>query len=463
MFNPSPSPPPRKSSRWRRRAITAAAFIALAIWGYVAARKAIGDYLGGQDLLYRISLATAETLRAPSGYLPIRWRGFSAFSDGLLAQNKSGNSLTELRALNLNAHLNASKLWKRKVFVERAEVQRLQAAFGQDAAKLLVDELPGAPRLYAPNEGGAPVPMDVGELAVDKADLFWGKARESNGAFREITASFWPDRKNLVVFGYGGRLQQHGFPETKVSAFQLYYEQPTIRIDSGTLTLGERGQIVVNGTLQFTKPGAMDLGLHCQHCPSGPFLSEETRSKFEGSFNSDLRVKQELGSDKAATAEGEISAEDGLLQNVSALEKVADLTGEERFRKLKFNQLSAKFRWTAPELSVADFVAESKGLLRVEGDFRIKNETIYGSFQLGVSAEALKSIPGAREEVFEKERDGYYWTRVKIEGPIKNPRENLKERLVAGAKRYYEKKLIAPLQFILRPGREIIEKLEGLF
>jgi len=75
----------------------------------------------------------------------------------------------------------------------------------------------------------------------------------------------------------------------------------------------------------------------------------------------------------------------------------------------------------------------------------------------------LKSVPGAREEVFEKERDGYCWTRVKIEGPIKHPRENLKERLIAGAKRYYEKKLLAPLQFILRPGREIIERLEGLF
>jgi hypothetical protein len=34
--------------------------------------------------------------------------------------------------------------------------------------------------------------------------------------------------------------------------------------------------------------------------------------------------------------------------------------------------------------------------------------------------------------------------------------------LIAGAERYYEKKFLAALQFILKPGRELIEKLEDL-
>jgi hypothetical protein len=463
MHTAVPSPAPSKNSRWKKWMLFFAVLITAAIGGYFAAGTALEHYLNSQDLLHTVSQITADALDAPSGYLPLQWRGISVSSGGLLARDNSGHSLTELRALNIKTHLDLGELWRKKLRVKRLDAQHLQAAFGPDAAKLLVQDLPAIPKLSEPGTGSSSFTMDVGELAVDKTDLFWGQARKSDGALREITALFWPDRKNLVVVGYGGRFQQHGFPETKVSAFQLYYEKPTLRIDSGTLTLGERGQIDVNGSFRFTKPGAMDLALHFQRCPVDAFLSEPSRSKFEGTFNSNTSVKQELGSDKAASAEGDIAVAGGLLKDISALEKIATLTGEQRFRTLKLHELSAKFHWTAPELSIEDFVAESKGLLRVEGEFRVKNETIHGSFQLGVSAEILKSIPGAREEVFKKERDGYFWTPVKIDGPVKNPRQDLKDRLVAGAKRYYEKKILAPLQFILKPGEEIVKKLEELF
>jgi len=454
---------PRKALSRKRWIVAGAALITLAVGGYFAMGIALAHYLDSQDLLYRISQRTADTLDAPSGYLPLHWRGFSASSGGLLARDKRGHSLTELRALNLDAHLNLSGLWRRKVRIEKLDVQRLQAAFSPDAAKLLIQDLPAAPMLIAPGDGSSSFDVDVGELAVDKTDVLWGKAKESEGALREITALFWPHGKNLVVIGYGGQFRQHGFPEMKVSAFQLYYERPVLRLDSGTLTFGERGQIDVNGTFQFTKPGGMDLSLHLQRFPVAPFLNEETRSQFDGTFNSDTRVKQELGSDKMASAEGDISVENGVLRNVSTLEQIASITKEDRFRNLKLHQLSGKFRWADPELSIHDFVAESKGLVRVEGEFRVEKEIIHGNFELGLSAEVLKSIPGAREEVFRKERDGYFWTTVRVEGPVKHPRENLKERLVAGAKRYYEKKFLAPLQLLIKPGREIIEELERLF
>jgi hypothetical protein len=464
MSSTIPSPAHSKGSPWNRWIIVVASLIALAIVGRFALERALQRFLDGQGLLRQISQRTADSLHAPTGYLPLQWHGASVSSAGLLARDEGGHSLTELRARDMNARLNLSGLWQKQLHIERIDAQHLQAAFGPDAAKLLVQDLPGSPMLVAPVAGGAsPFTVDVAELAVEKTDLFWGQPKKSDGALREITTRFWPDRKNLVVIGYGGRLAQRGFPETKVCAFQLYYEKPTLRIDAGTLTLGDRGQIDVTGKFQFTKPGVMDLALRFRRCSVGPFLSEESRSKFEGMFKSNTQIRQELGSDKAASVEGDISVEGGLLKGIAALEKIAALTGEPRFRKLKLQEISAKFHWNAPELSVEDFVAESKGLLRVEGEFRVKNETIHGSFQLGVTAEVLKSIPGAREEVFKKERDGYFWTPVRLEGPVNNPRQDLKERLVAGAKRYYEKMILAPLQLILKPGREIIEKLQELF
>jgi hypothetical protein len=99
-------------------------------------------------------------------------------------------------------------------------------------------------------------------------------------------------------------------------------------------------------------------------------------------------------------------------------------------------------------------------LLRVEGSCVVRNETINGTFKLGVTADVLSSFPGAREEVFTSQRGGYFWTTVKVTGPMKKPREDLKPRLIAAAQKHFAKKFLAPL---LKPGQEIIEKLKLLF
>jgi len=49
---------------------------------------------------------------------------------------------------------------------------------------------------------------------------------------------------------------------------------------------------------------------------------------------------------------------------------------------------------------------------------------------------------------------------VKVSGPLSNPQNDLKPRLVAAAKAHFARKLLAPL---LKPGQEIVEQLEKLF
>lgn len=103
---------------------------------------------------------------------------------------------------------------------------------------------------------------------------------------------------------------------------------------------------------------------------------------------------------------------------------------------------------------------EAKKLFRIEGHFAVEDKKINGIFQIGATADVLGSIPGAREKVFTEARDGYFWTSMKLSGPLKHPREDLKERLIAAAQEELAKGFLAPL---LKPGEGLLELLKTLY
>ena len=76
---------------------------------------------------------------------------------------------------------------------------------------------------------------------------------------------------------------------------------------------------------------------------------------------------------------------------------------------------------------------ESEGLMRVEGACTIVNGQIDGVFQIGVTAASLQWLPGSQSRVFTIAHDGYFWTPLRLTGPIAHPNEDLTNRLIAAA------------------------------
>jgi hypothetical protein len=96
----------------------------------------------------------------------------------------------------------------------------------------------------------------------------------------------------------------------------------------------------------------------------------------------------------------------------------------------------------------------------VKGSFAVKNREIDGSFELGVTEELVNSFPGAKERVFTANHDGYFWTKVKISGPLNHPQDDLKPRLIAAAEEHFSKKLFGSL---LKPGGDVLRALKELY
>jgi hypothetical protein len=145
----------------------------------------------------------------------------------------------------------------------------------------------------------------------------------------------------------------------------------------------------------------------------------------------DLSGTAELDSQKAG---GRFELSNGVVRGAEWLETLATLTGREEFRRLAIQNATGAWEFRKGAWHWKDLVLESEGLLRVEGSLRVSEDRkLSGELRLGVAAELLRPLPGAREKVFTESRDGFVWTPVSLGGTLDSPEENLSARLSTAA------------------------------
>ncbi len=125
---------------------------------------------------------TAVALHADAAFLPLRWRGLSVRSDGLVVRGKDPGHITELRAEDLRASCSLAGLWQREWRVEKLSARHLQAAFGAAGARLISADRAKVPPLEPQIESPSPLHLDIQETRIDQNDIFWGKKAEALGS-----------------------------------------------------------------------------------------------------------------------------------------------------------------------------------------------------------------------------------------------------------------------------------------
>ena len=123
----------------------------------------------------------------------------------------------------------------------------------------------------------------------------------------------------------------------------------------------------------------------------------------------------------------------GELEALPILDRIATFTQTAQFRQFSLQRGKAVFTWQKSKLTVRQFLLESDGLIRIEGAFVVEGKQLDGKFQVGVTANSLRWLPGAQKRVFTEERDGYVWTTVKVTGPLDRLQEDLSARLLVAA------------------------------
>ena len=108
------------------------------------------------------------------------------------------------------------------------------------------------------------------------------------------------------------------------------------------------------------------------------------------------------------------------------------------------------------DMTAADHILTVLPLFHVGG----LNIQTTPALQLGATAEVLAAFPGARAEVFTTERAGYFWTTVRLSGPMEHLHDDLKPRLLAAAQASIAKGILGA---IFKPRQTVIEKIEQLY
>jgi hypothetical protein len=448
-----------KTKAWKRLAIALTALILLASALYLGSGYAFDRALESKGLRKLIGGKTARLLGTNAGYLPLASHGLSISSRGFLALASPPRALTEMRASRLEARCNLIELWHGKWRIDHLWVDHLQAAYGTVAAHLINRNESPAPELMPPLQTDSPIEVDLRNVDVARTDVFWGSAPDQGGEFRNVHANFYPADHHLLIDGHGGTFHQAKWPGAQVQQFKLLYAKPELRIDEGLLTLGGLGSISVLGNFRFDQQAAFDLNLSFTHCPVAPFLSEAQRSKLEGEFDGTAHLQKEIGQTESARAAGSITIVKAILKNVEALQRIANFTGHAELARLPIHQIKADYDWHSPTLKVKNFVLESNQLAIVKGEFTLKEQKIDGEFQLGLSPEVVEKFPGAREEVFTRNDEGYLWTKLTLSGTPEHLRNDLKPRLVRAAENHFAKGLLAP---VFKPGQTIIQAIDEL-
>ena len=217
-------------------------------------------------------------------------------------------------------------------------------------------------------------------------------------------------------------------PALTVVNFRSRAQGDVFFLTDSQFRLGETGKISASG--EFTTNSK--LRVEWSQVDVTPFLNPSWRSRLTGIWAGTASLEWPESGLAAGKATGRFRLTDGLAQNMELLDRVALFTGAPQFRRIPLQEISGIYEWTKGTVQITNLVAESKGLLRVEGNCTITDGgTINGALRVGVTPQTLQWLPGSRERVFAVVQGGYVWTDVEISGSLQDLREDLSSRLAA--------------------------------
>jgi hypothetical protein len=444
--------------------ISLASVLVLIVLCALVASLMISRFLRSEAFRKLMGAKTGEALYSEASYSPLNWSGSSLFVDSLQATGLEGSIVQSLRADQVRADVNWRAIFQGAWRVDQIQVVSFDATFrpGSIVPKDSI-EVPRAP----PRSGIAswlPSRFEVGELDIGRARLHFRSQRGLEiASLRDAALDIYPDGKGWAIDGKGGLLSVSKLPSLKVVSFRSRTQGDMFFLTNGEFRLGEAGKISASGEFGDNSK----LRVEWSQVDVDPFLEEPWRSRLSGVLAGTASIEWPESGISAGKAVGNFRLTDGVAENIEMLDQVATFTGAPQFRRMPLQEFSGNYEWTWNLLKITNLVAESKGLLRLEGACTIaEGGRLDGSLRVGVTPQTLQWLPGSRERVFTVAHNGYLWTDVRIGGSLQNPQEDLSSRLAAAVRDetiYQGRRLIEDIPSAAKDGAKgVIDSLAPL-
>lgn len=423
-----------RPSPWTRLVLwSVPVFFLLLIVGFFAARAAIDSYLRSEGFRQFIAQKAGGTLHADAELAPLHFSGTTIFSDGLRAKGGPDAAFAELQLEQIRTEISLRRFFEHVWQVEQFDVQRLRVNLDGPRAdrplELTANPLE-APKTDSPRNddrgGWMPNRVEVGRAVIRDTQLLW-----TGGGLRGTAFDLQPHEGGWQIAGQGGRIEYGKLPPLDIAQLQLRYRAPSLFVNSAEFRQPGGGSVQASGEVNFERQ--LDLRLTLINVDITPYLSDDWRVRLKGSLAGEVTVQSALPSATGPKIAGTLKMSQGELTALPVLDQIAVFTRTQQFRRIHLSNASGDFVQEGPRLTVKKFVAESEGLIRLEGAFFIENDRIEGDFLVGVTPASLQWLPGSQGKVFTESRNGYVWAPMRLAGPLNQPSEDLTARLAAAA------------------------------
>lgn len=401
-------------------------FLGLLVVAALFARVGAGWYLGSGHFRHQITRAVDQELKAKGTFQPLHFTGGTFYSDGFVAEGKGRAFFTELRADQIRAVVDWRGLLDRRWEVDELNIQNLDIRFaGRPPMETARTPDPAQPQAQKKSLWK----LDLRKAEIAQSAWHWGSTPATSGSLTKSRFTLTPDNGSWLVDANSGTLAQSGWPILSIESAKLRYTGASLFVTESALRAGD-GRLQIDGEIEFDR--AADLRVRLDKVDFAPFLPPDWRLRLRGKVAGTAKLHAPLP-EGALKIEGDLQLVDGQLEALPLLDQIATFTRTERFRRLALTRGSLIFSNEGERTAVQNLVLESAGLMRVEGSCTIAQKKIDGVFHVGVTAASLQWLPGSQSRVFTVARDGYYWTPVRVSGPVDHPHEDLTKRLLAAA------------------------------
>ena len=444
--------------------ISLASVLVLIVLGALTVSLIVSQFLRSEAFRKLMGAKTGEALYSEASFSPLSWSGSSMFVDSLQATGLEGSIVQSLRADQVRADVNWRAIFQGAWRVDQIQVVSFDATFrpGSIIPKESVEVSRPPPRRGLAS--WLPTRFEVGKLDIGRARLHFHSQRGLEIASLQDTAlDIYPDGAGWAIDGRGGLLAVSKLPHLKVVSFRSRTQGDMFFLTNGEFRLGEAGKISASGEFGDNSK----LLVEWSQVDVDPFLEEPWRSRLSGVLAGTASIEWPESGITAGKAVGNFRLTEGVAENIEMLDQVATFTGAPQFRRMPLQQLSGNYEWTRNLLKITNLVAESKGLLRLEGACSIaEGGRLDGLLRVGVTPQTLQWLPGSRERVFTVAQNGYVWTDVRIGGSLQNPQEDLSSRLAAAVRDetiYQGRRLIEDIPSAAKDGAKgVIDSLVPL-
>lgn len=394
----------------------AAALLGLNLW--------VQAYLRSEAFRQLVMAKTGETLHADVDSRPLEWSGPSVFSAALTGRGEAGAPLESIDAEQVRANIDWQAIFHGAWRVSRIDIVRLDATVRTASERTATTAEPGpTPEPPPPKRTLLPNRFELDRVSVQDANVAFGQLAQ----LRNTALVMRPEGSGWVFDGTGGRLESPPRQPLDVGSFRVRLQQGVVYLTDATLRLGATGAITASGEVGGPR-GPFDVQIQWQNVDAADVLDATWKPRLSGTLSGDAEVLGRAG--LPPLTKGKFLLTDGRLEGLPVQKEIAKFTRSPQFDRMPLHEVSGDYTMDGATTTIRNFVAESPGLLRVEGDCRIgANGSLDGNFRVGVTSQSLQWLPGSQEKVFLTADGGYLWTNVRIGGTLEHPTEDLSSRL----------------------------------